>query len=64
MVNTNLCTAVNVLEGRDAIQRNLDKFEMRDYENLMKFRKAKCKVLHLDLGNPKYKYSLGKEYSI
>ena len=29
--------------------------------NLMKFNKAKCKVLHMVRGNPKHKYSLGDE---
>jgi len=27
----------------------------------MRFNKAKCKTLHLDLGNPTYLYRLGKE---
>jgi len=54
---TKLCSAANMLEGRDVIQRHLDRLERWDHVNLMKF-KAKCKVLHMDQGNPKHKYRL------
>jgi len=54
--DTKLSGAVNTLEGRDENQMYLDKFESWAGANLMKFNKAKCKVLHMSHGNPKHKY--------
>ncbi|KAJ7410216.1 rna-directed dna polymerase from mobile element jockey-like [Pitangus sulphuratus] len=53
--DTKLCGAVDLLGGRDAFQRVLDRFECLCM-NLMRFSKAKCKVLHMGWANPKHKY--------
>ena len=60
--DTKLCGAVNTLDGRDAIQRDLDRLERWAHVHCMKFNKAKCKVLHVSQGNLKNNYRLGGEW--
>ena len=60
--DTKLRGAVDTLQGRDAIQTDLDRLEECACANLMKYNKAKCKVLHMGQGNPQYQYRLGDEW--
>jgi len=59
--DTKLRGAFNTRGGWDATQRDLDKLEKRACVQLMRFNKAKCKILHMVRGNPHYQYRLGDE---
>ncbi|KAK4826480.1 hypothetical protein QYF61_009476 [Mycteria americana] len=53
--------AVDTPERQDITQRDLDKLEKWACVNLMRFNKAKCKVLHMGRGNSWYQYRLGDD---
>ncbi|XP_054370369.1 triadin isoform X2 [Molothrus ater] len=60
--DTEVCDAVNTLEGRNNTQRDLVRLERWAQVILMKFNNAKCEVLHLVWRSPKNNFRLGTEW--
>ncbi|CAM5076388.1 unnamed protein product [Eretmochelys imbricata] len=60
--DTKLGEEVDMLEGRDKVQSDLDKLEDWAKRNMMRFNKDKCRVLHLGRKNSIHCYRLGTDW--
>lgn len=62
--NTKLWGAVSMLEGRDAVLKDLDRLKQWADRELVRFGEGKCSVLQLGQNNPMQPYRLDNGSSV